>query len=112
MPCAGVDFKCFADESEYYSVGFVDAYAPPAGKVAFEWFRLPYAIVAVAVNAFEEVVYSLESLLVAALPVRIFLPCPVVPELLHATVLRRRVVVRRDLGFCSSLSSSTSMRSW
>ena len=112
MPSAGIDFKHSVDESEYYSVSFVDADTPPACKVAFERFRLPYAIVAVAVNAFEKVVYSLESLLVAALPVRIFLPCPVVLELLHATVLRRRVVVRRDLGFCSSLSSSTSMRSW
>ena len=112
MACAGIYFEHSVDESEYYSVGFVDAYAPPAGKVAFERFWLPYAIVSVAVNALKKVVYSLERLLVAALPVRVFLPCPVVPELLHATVLRCRVVVRRDLGFCSSLSSSTSMRSW
>ena len=48
MASAGVDFKCFADEPEYHSVGVVDSNAPPSRTIAFEWLWLANAAIAVA----------------------------------------------------------------
>ena len=69
MASAGVDFKCFADEPEYHSVGFVDSNAPPSRTIAFEWLWLANAAIAVALNALKKVVDALDSLFVVALPV-------------------------------------------
>ena len=112
MPCAGIDNEGTVFYRKDESISAVYSYAPFPGTIAFKRLRLADAVVAVAFNAFKKVVDSLECFLVAALPVRVFLPGQIVPNLSHATVLRRRTVVRRPFAFGIDSSSSTSMRSW
>ena len=101
-----------SDNLEDKAVRLVYADAPPASKIAFKRFRFADAVVAVAVNAFEKFIDALDGLLVARLPIGIFRLGAVVPYFLHATTLRRRFAVRRDLSFGLALSSSASIRSW
>ena len=112
MAGAGVDDKLAIDNLKNKTVLLVDSDTPPSSKIAGKPFRLAYAVVAVAVNALEQGVYALECLLVTALPRRVFLPRPVMPKLLHDTVLRRRPAGRRGLDAEASSTSSASTRSW
>jgi len=112
MAFAGIDVKRVVVDLEDDSVLLVDTDAPFARKVALEWFRIADAAVAVAVNALDKAVDSLERLLVLALPVGVFVPSAIVPEFLHAMFLRRRFEERRVLAFGFVPSSSTSRRSW
>ena len=112
MASAGIDLKRVAFNLEYDAVLLVNADAPHARKIAFERLWFANAIVAVALYALQKLIDALDGLFVAPLPFKVFFPCAIIPELLHATDLRRCVVeARRDLAFGFALSS-TSMRSW
>ena len=112
MTCAGVNGYFAADNLENETICLVNTDAPPASKVAFKWLWFADAVVAVAINAFEQFVDALDGLLVARLPIGIFRPGSVVPDLFHAATLRRRFAARRDLVLGLALSPSTSTRSW
>ena len=93
MAHAGIDDKMTAVELKHETILIVDPNAPLPGIAAFKRLWFPDAIVTVALNAFEKVVDSFDGFLVTSLPVGILRPCPVVPELLHATALRRASLV-------------------
>lgn len=112
MTGSGVDDQFVSNDLEDESVGLVDVDAPTSRKIAAKRFRLTNAAVAVAVYAFKKLVDLLERSCVAALPVGIFRPRTVVPELLHETFILRLRTVRRDWAFAGFSSASTSMRSW
>ena len=111
---AGIDFENIAYDLKDDSVGGVYADAPFPGKIALKRFGIANAAVAVSLDACEEVVDSANGFAVLRLPVGVFGPCPVMPEFLHATALRRRLRAgcdfARDTDFLGV--SSTSMRSW
>ena len=117
MSRAGMDNKDSGVNLEHEPVGGIYADAPPTRKATFKRFRLPDAVIAIAFNAFEKIVDALDGFLVTYLPIGIFRPCPVIPKLLHVTVLWRRLVARRGVAercgtAFGTLSSFTSMRSW
>ena len=111
---ARIDFQDIAYDLKDDSVGGVYADAPFAGKIALERFGIANAAVAVSLNASEKIVDATNGFAVLRLPVGVLGPCPVVPELLHATALRRRLRAERDFarGADFFALSSTSMRSW
>ena len=110
---AGIDFQDIACDLKDDSVGGVYADTPFTGEIALERFGIADATVAVSLDACEEVVDSAKRFPVLRLPIGVFGPCPVVPEFLHATALRRRFRTGRDFGRADfSALSSTSMRSW
>ena len=110
---AGIDFENIAYDLKDDSVGGVYADAPFAGKIALERFGIANAAVAVSLNAREKIVDAANGFAVQRLPVGVLGPCPVVPELLHATALRRRFRTGRDFARAVfPFLSSTSMRSW
>ena len=112
MARAGIDLERVVFDLEDDSVLLVNADAPPARKVAFERFWFPNAIVTVALYALQKLIDALDGLFVARLPLGIFRPGSVVPNLFHAATLRRRFAARRDLALGLVLPSSISMRSW
>ena len=111
---AGIDFENIAYDLKDDSVGGVYADTPFTGEIALERFRIANAAVAVPLDACEKVVDAANGFAVLRLPVGVFGPCPVMPEFLHATALRRRLRAgcdfARDTDFLGV--SSTSMRSW
>ena len=110
---AGIDFQDIACNLKDYSVGGVYAYTPFAGEIALERFGIADAVVAVPLDASEKVVDSAKRFPVLRLPIGVFGPCPVVPEFLHATALRRRLLTGRCLARAVFPAlPSTSMRSW
>ena len=111
---AGIDFENIAYDLKDDSVGGVYADAPFAGKIALERFGIANAAVAVSLNACEKIVDAANGFAVLRLPVGVLGPCPVMPEFLHATALRRRFRAGRDFarGADFLFLSSTSMRSW
>lgn len=109
---AGIDFQDIAYDLKDDSVGGVYADTPFTGEIALERFGIANAAVAVSLDACEEVVDSANGFAVLRLPVGVFGPRPVVPELLHATALRRRFRTGRDFARAVfPFLSSTSMRS-
>ena len=112
MTCAGMNGYFTIGNLEDESICPVNTDAPPTSKVAFKGFGFADAVVAVAIDALEKFVDALDGLLVARLPIGIFRPGLVVPDLFHATALRRRFAARRGLALVLALLSSTSMRSW
>ena len=112
MARAGIDLERVVFDLEDDSVLLVNADAPPARKVAFERFWFPNAIVTVALYALQKLIDALDGLFVAPLPFKVFFPGAIVPELLHATDLRRRVEEVRRILALGFILSSTSMRSW
>ena len=113
MSGAGIDFQDIACNLKDYSVGGVYADTPFAGEIALERFGIANAAVAVSLNAREKIVDAANGFAVLRLPVGVFGPCPVMPEFLHATALRRRLLT----GCCLARAvfpalPSTSMRSW
>ena len=88
MTRTGIDFQGIARNLEYNPVGGVYSDAPLPCKVAFERLRLPHAIKAVAIDAFEKVVDALRHLRVALDDVAELILGFVVPDLFHAERLR------------------------
>ena len=110
---AGIDFQDIAYDLKDDSVGGVYADTPFTGEIALERFGIANAAVAVPLDASEKVVDSANGFAVQRLPVGVLGPCPVVPELLHAMALRRRLLTGRCLARAVfSALLSTSMRSW
>ena len=110
---ARIDFQDIAYDLKDDSVGGVYADAPFAGKIALERFGIANAVVTVSLNACEKIVDTANGLAVLCLPVGVLGPCPVVPELFHVTILRRRLHAGRDFARTGFFAlSSTSMRSW
>ena len=110
---AGIDFQDIACDLKDDSVGGVYADTPFTGEIALERFGIADATVAVSLDACEEVVDSAKRFPVLRLPIGVFGPCPVVPEFLHATALRRQLLTGRCLARAVFPTlPSTSMRSW
>ena len=114
MTSTGIDFQGVARNLEYNPIGGVDSDAPFPRKVALERFRFPYAIKAVAINAFEKVVDTLRHFCVALNDAAELIPGFVVPDFFHAARLRcvearfalRRFAIVRPLVFCRSSASA------
>ena len=111
---ARIDFQDIAYDLKDDSVGGVYTDAPFAGKIALERFGIANAAVAVSLNACEKIVDAANGFAVLRLPVGVLGPCPVMPEFLHATALRRRFRAGCDFvrGVDFLFLPSTSTRSW
>ena len=111
---AGIDFQDIACDLKDDSVGGVYADTPFTGEIALERFGIANAAVAVSLNAREKIVDAANGFAVLRLPVGVLGPCPVMPEFLHATALRRRFRAGCDFvrGADFLFLPSTSTRSW
>lgn len=86
MPHARANDEDAIVYSEDESVRFVDSDAPPSREITLERLGLADARIAVAINALNERVDSLERLAVASRPVLQLLPREVRPQLSHSGV--------------------------
>ena len=79
MASAGIDLKRVAFNLEDDAVLLVNADAPHARKIALERLWFANAIVAVALYALQKLIDTLDGLLVAPLPFKVFFPCTIIP---------------------------------
>jgi hypothetical protein len=74
MSPALYDFAYIAVHSVNQTIFIIDAAAPVAGQVAFQWFRLTDALISAPLNVWQQVVDPIEDALILALPVKILAP--------------------------------------
>ena len=89
MPFAGQYLDTIVDDPEHDAVCVIDADAPPSRQVMAQGLGPANAVIAVAVDALEQLMYPPKRLPVLALPSEVVLPRLLVPNLTHGQILRR-----------------------
>ena len=83
MRAALPDLEIFADGAKDDTFAFVDPDAPEAGKITFQRFRLAFALIAAAVDVFDQNVDPAQRLFILRLPVQIIFPSLIGPDFFH-----------------------------
>ena len=70
-------------DHEDEAVLFIDADAPPAGEVAGQGLGLSDAFIAISLDACNERIDAFERSPIKALPLKVLIPCEIMPKLFH-----------------------------